>query len=291
MSCEYIKRTGARCENNSLPGLKWCHLKTHHSDQTQYTATLEREVKLFNDKTVDPEKFDIFDVMPDGACLFRAIAQGIAPNLTKLKGNDTLNTLMLYSNAVKSKITYYSKNYSDDMLNADTETNVAQYLQKVALEWLCANTDKEIVKGTGHTIKDSVLETHGLESIEEYRELYSIFAGDPDFITIKTDKRYKTGVMAGKPVFKREYIRNRWGAYPEQYAISQVFGVRIVVYVPRRYSTAQFKILGEANLAKARFYQYAISEPTIMTPKTPTINVILFERLKTSHYVIAFEKA
>lgn len=287
MSCEYIKRTGMRCENKPIPGLKWCHLKTHHDDQGEYKATLKREIKLFDDKTVDPSDFDIYDIMPDGACLFRAIAQGLTQNLTKLTGSDTLNKLLLYCNEVSSKITPYSKHYSSTMLNADTETNVARYLQKVAVEWLCANADKEIVKGTGHTINDSVLETHELESMEEYQDLYSIFAGEPDFIMFKTDKMYKTGVMAGQPVYKKEFIGDRWGSYPEQYAISQIFGIRIVVYVPRRYSTAQFKILKEPNLAKARLYQYAISEPSTITSYTPTINLILFERPKTSHYVIA----
>lgn len=287
MSCEYIKRTGSRCENNPIPGLKWCHLKTHHDDKEEYKATLEREIKLFDNKTVDPSDFDIYDIMPDGACLFRAIAQGLAQKLTKLAGSNTLNKLLLYCNEVSSKITSYSKHYSPKMLNADTETNVARYLQKVAVEWLCANAEKDIVKGTGHTIKDSVLETHELESMEEYQDLYSIFAGEPDFIMVKTDKRYKTGVMAGQSVFKREYIGDRWGAYPEQYAISQIFGIRIVVYVPRRYSSAQFKILKEPNLTKARLYEYAVSEPAIISPDTATISLILFERPKTSHYVIA----
>lgn len=290
MSCEYIKRTGMRCKNNTISGLKRCHLKTHHSDKNEYKVALEREIKLFEDKTEDPSDFDIYDVAPDGACLFRAIAQGISQNLKKLAGSHTLNKLLLYCDEVSSKVTPYSKKYSKDMLNADTETNVARYLQKIAVDWLCANADKEIVEGTGHTVKDSVLETHDLNSMEEYQDLYSIFAGDPDFVTIKTDKRYKTGVMAGQHVYKREYIGDRWGAYPEQYAISQILGVRIAVYVPRRYSSAQFKILKEPNLSKARLYTYAISEPVSPpNPKAATVNLILFERLKTSHYVIAFE--
>lgn len=177
------------------------------------------------------------------------------------------------------------------MLNAETETNVSRYLQNIAMEWLCANVDKEIVEGTRHTIRDCVLETHDLDSMEEYKDLYSIFAGDPDFVTIKTDKRYKTGVMAGQYIYKKKYICNRWGSYPEQYAISQIFGVRIIVYVPRRYSSAQFKIMKEPNLSKARLYRYAISEPvTSCNFKTPTVNLLLFERPKTSHYMIAFEK-
>lgn len=290
MSCQYIKRTGMRCENKPIPGLKGCHLKTHHDDQEQYKAVLEREVKLFFDKTLDPSNFNIYDVPPDGACLFRAIAQGISQYLTKLTESHTLNKLLLYCNEVSSKVTPYSKHYSSAMLNADTETNVARYLQKVAVEWLCVNSDKEIIKGTGHTIEDSVLETHELESMKEYQDLYSIFAGEPDFIMIKTDKRYKTGIMAGQPIYKREFIDDRWGSYPEQYAISQIFGIRIIVYVPRRYSSTQFKILKEPNLAKARLYQYAISEPSVITPYIPTINLILFERPKTSHYVIAFNK-
>lgn len=287
MLCQYVKRGGASCQNKPIPGLKRCHLKAHHEDKEEYKETIDREIMLFNNKTMDPDVFNIYNIPPDGACLFRSIAQGLAVNLNNVVKNDEFEDLLLDCQNLISKTTVYSKHYSDKMLNYESETFVAKYLQEIAMNWLCDNADKELIEGTGHTVKDSVLETHDLRSMEQYRSLYSIFSGDPDFVMVKTNKKNRLGVN----IYRKEYISDRWGSYPEQYALSQIFGVRIIVYVPRRFSTAQCKILKDNNLKRARLYEYAISEPKTITPKTPTINLILFERPKTSHYGIGFVKA
>ena len=288
MSCQHLKKSGVICGRKIIPGSTNCSLKSHHSDKEQYDFILKREINSFNTKTVDIDNYDIYDVLPDGSCLFRSIAQGLIPIKDKIQNKEMFEKALEYNKRPSTKDEMRSS-LPDWILNDATETGMARFLQKISVDWLCDHADEELIEGVGHKISDCVLETHELSNMVEYKSLYSIFAGDSDFIMYDSGKRYKSGPRVGTPIYKREYIKDRWGSFPEQFALSKIFGVNIVVYVPRRFSNYQFKILKEPNLNKARLYPYAQSGPTVEMEETPQINLILLERPKTSHYMVAFD--
>lgn len=282
MSCQYIKRTGNKCENAPIGKSEFCHLKTHHSDKKGYEKILREHVTAFENETLCPYDFNFYDVIPDGACLFRSIAQGIVPYIDKVKNNAKLLKLKETKNPHTYNLRYKTDRESW-MLDFAAETEVARYLQQVAVNYLIEHAEDEMIEGTGYTIGECVLETHELKSMEEYKSLYSIFAGDPDYIIEKTGKVYKSGPLVGQPVHKRVRIPDRWGSYPEQYALAKVFGLNINVYVSRRFSTAQFKILKEANLDKGRLKHYGCTKGGEVL-----VNLLLFERPVNSHYIVFY---
>jgi hypothetical protein len=153
---------------------------------------------------------EIYDVIKDGACLYRCMAKYLYDNCNKI-GNNPLGVI---------DQTEYTFEY---------ETILARKIQELLVEWVLNNREKYDM--------DMLIEVCHSMTIETYREIYKIFAGDNDYIYEETDKRYKTGKRKGEIIYNKVYIPTRWGGYPEQIAFSELFGVCINIYTLRQRRT------------------------------------------------------
>jgi len=206
MQCQHLTKTERPCKNEAIGNSEYCYLKSHHPNREAFDIAKQKVIDQFKHRTEDPNRFEIRDVDGDGACLYRSFAQAIYKRLK------TISCHPLFEDIQK-----IIEGEDDDYLSDPSETLLANFLQKTIKDWLYKNQN-HIMKPLDCKVRDLVESTHDM-SMEIYRIIYGIFAGDADFLMVQKD-----GVHSVKK------IPFRWGGTPEQYAFTQIFGFTVNIY-------------------------------------------------------------
>lgn len=225
------------CKNNALTGINGCHLKSHNDDQEAYENAIEQFHMNFRATRTPLSDVTVIDVLDDGACCYRALVHGLIANV------DTL------SNGKKLKEFVKQYDLHNGIISEEKETMIARYLQELARRQI-SKRRHEVMAGIGYSIGDAVTDSHELESLDEYLELYRIFAGDPDFIMIDPEED-----ESKKKRKKKMQIPTRWGGDIELHILAQYFNIKISIYVPQRINKRSFKIV-PAGLKDSDTYLY-----------------------------------
>lgn len=188
---------------------------------------------IFIETTVDLNKYKIFDVAKDGACLYRCMSRFIYDNYTKLQDIIERNEMRGISDIMEKE--------KDEEYTWELETAVSRELQKMLVKWLECN-ETYYVEEQNCNISELIQYCHEM-TMEQYLELYKRFAGEDDFILIDTGNQYKRGKKRGQPKYDKLNIPTRWGALPEELAFCKLFDVCISIYTLRKYDCKTEKIV------------------------------------------------
>lgn len=234
MACQYIHKNGACCNKPILADSKFCHLKSHYDDIDIYNKIVNNIKNNFKLSTESKDNFKIIDVAADGACAYRCLGRA----LYDLVHYDDLK--IYFDNVYVDQLKRLLEEGNN--MNEHLEKRLSIILQNILREWIYHNKDIKI-ENIDCTLEDFVLSCHDVDTIDEYYELYKIYSGDDDFIKIDTGNKYKKGKNIGKPIYKKKYIENRWGASPEHFAFSKIFGVKLSIYVLKKFDERSCKIV------------------------------------------------
>ncbi len=161
---------------------------------------------LFLNNTIPFNSFKQFDVLADGACLYRVLNI----HLIKYKSNFISNPDFLF---------IYENPDDISMNNIDEYSHKIQILTK---KWL-VDHQNDIVDNLNISIKDFILLNHeNVDDIDEYNDLFDIFAGDDDFFLDDDNK------VINLPL--------RWGTTAEMYAFSKIFNINIHQWILVRWN-------------------------------------------------------
>lgn len=221
----------------------------------------------FISNSVDPAKFDVINVLEDDACLYRCMALGLFTNI------ETIN----FGDKIKSVLRHENTDVSKGDIHLEDETRLAKYLQEIARIWITRNKDKIIESFGYETVTQIICNTHEIKSVKEYSDLYSIFAGDHNFII--NDDGDKVN------------IQPRWGGIAEELAYVDLFKIDICIYVPRKKHYAEDKIIPSFMLKDgSRFVKYSELKYTgkRKDKEIPCINLLLIDRKTKPHYMFLY---
>ncbi len=212
----------------------------HHIMKSARSArsSLRLKIKEFKDNTIEPTLFHIENVIGDDACFYRSIANAI-----NYQYNFNSDIKAPFNNTGEWLENIKDFNEIDEYMwgkEGILQEELAREIQQQIRKWLYTNKDKK-VENLGLTYEELIMMTHELD-IESYNELYKHFAGDEDYIMFDTGRKYKKGPKKGKRKLKRIEIQNRWGGLPEQYAISEILQVPIMIYTTQKYNEKTRKI-------------------------------------------------
>ncbi len=175
----------------------------------------------FKENTFEKNKFKEVSVRGDGACLYRCLIRYMVEIQKKINQNP-----------------YFKKVFDDINI---MEGGAAKNLQFVIKDWLYENKDKKIDEYMNFdgTIGDFVLIDHeDIPDMEIYQELYSIFAGDEDYLIAEKEEKNNEG----KTQYEKVFIPLRWGGICELYAFHKIFGININQYICQRWNRSKNRI-------------------------------------------------
>jgi len=279
MNCEYKTKSGIQCKHNTLGNLNYCYLKSHHEDMPSYHETVDKLKKEFELSTISIDSFLVCNITSDGACAYRCMVRA----LYDIKQYQDIH---IYSDSI----------YADQLIRLINEninlcplieTQLARIMQQLIREWIVSNKNKDI-ENMEYTLENYVTTCHDIDHIEEYDELYKIFAGDDDFIKVETGRYYQRGRNAGKPIMKKIQIDDRWGASPEHYAFVNIFNVCLSIYSLKRFDTRFCKIVkGNLKGLPSRLSLLQVFNDNIEQPR---VNFLLTDK-QAGHYSYLQQKS
>ena len=162
---------------------------------------------IFINKTIEPNKFIIEDVLGDNACFYRC-----------------LSNIIYYNNHNDISFGYYS----------EEQDNFARDIQNEIVNWLFTNRNKEI-NDLSLKVKDLVIDTHDMFNSYDLDNI----SGDDIFEKLMVEYLERYSKFAGD-FMENEY--DRWAGACEQYAISEILKKPIYIYVSKKYNTKNKKI-------------------------------------------------
>ena len=174
----------------------------------------------FLEETINPDLFNLENVVCDNACFYRAIANGIINN-SKYKPDDFFNQQTLLAKEIQFSSYDWLTNNKDFIIN-----------------WNLDDDNQFEIKVT-----DLIEIVHNI-SYDEYVNLYKFFAGD---YIVKKDENNITNEVS--------YLDNRWGSYVEQIAISNKLKIPIVVFILQKYDDKNNKIISGRIFNGKKMYQ------------------------------------
>ena len=258
ITCSFTYQSGRRCQNKCIITHNdeySCHIKGHCSDSSKYEEYVIRLEQQFIESTLAIEPTQIINNKKDGACFFRAISKFMYDN------NDIFNIDV--------------DEYDEDLQ--------ARAIQMELTDYIFENRDL-VIKQCCQTLEDIVLETHGnnIATLEEYYNLYCVFAGDNDYVMI--EQTTKSGIV--KKV--KESIPDRWGSTAEQIAFSLKYGIKVNVYLLQKFDKKLIKVREVSKRAKnirIRLYQSINPEIEDIVANDIELNIILEKQTGMSHYL------
>lgn len=177
-------------------------------------------------ENINPKDITIVDVDGDGACLYRCMVNFLVKNYNLFK------IYLLNKNEYFDK--FFDKidisivnSFLEGSKNELIETEMAKKIQQLIRSWVIANQDDAL-------LPDLIRLSHEL-SIKEYIDLFTIFAGDSDYIIVEIDEVYKKGKNKGKKKTEKIYIQDRWGGFPELYIFSRMFDIDVSIYTLKKF--------------------------------------------------------
>lgn len=172
-----------------------------------------KNLDLIFSNFIDPSKFNIIDQEFDGACFYNSISTHLIADyysntsiICNLENRNDKNELISIIKVISDTEDESGIDYESERLN-----KFSRKIQQMCVDYLCQHQD-DYCDQFDMIIKDLIISTHELGSMKEYSELYSNYAGaDGDL----------------------DDLDDRWGGEPEQYAISELFKVNILIYTPK----------------------------------------------------------
>jgi hypothetical protein len=175
----------------------------------------------FKENTLSKNKFKEVGVRGDGACLYRCLIRYMVDIQKKINQNPLFHKVF-------------------DDINI-MEGGAAKNLQFVIKDWLYENKDEkmdEFMNFDG-TVGEFVLIDHEeVPDMEVYNELYSIFAGDDDYIITESDEKNEKG----ESKYEKLFIPLRWGGICELYGFYKVFNINVNQYVGVRWNKSKQRV-------------------------------------------------
>ena len=301
--CEYTNKNGTICGRSCLPNSSRCHLKTHYDTEIEYKLAISQQIVEFQRSRIASTQFSASNVEPDGACLFRSMANA----LFNISDND-LETLFkliekskyyqMLSNEVKDG---FLKDYCeifecysdpDAFLDKDIETEIAIILQKMAVKYAITNSQLDVssrmeglseIFGSACTLETFIENTHEI-SLDEYITLYDKFAGEDDFYMEEKSITIQKGRRKGRQLKKKVKvdIQERWGGIPELLMYTDMFDLSFNVYIPQRLDLRSMKPVVAKKVCENTFYYLVQQINTISGSKI--VNLSLKEVKEGPHY-------
>uniref|UniRef100_A0A6C0B367 OTU domain-containing protein n=1 Tax=viral metagenome TaxID=1070528 RepID=A0A6C0B367_9ZZZZ len=171
--------------------------------------------KEFIKSTISTNLFIIQDVAGDNACFYRAIA-----NYIYFAQSNNTNDLDL----IKSFENWGDKNTLENIIPENVyQDELAEYLQRIILEYIKNNPDKTLPFMGNMTIKDAIPFIHNI-TYKEYLEYYSLCAF----------KEYNLG---------ENFVIDRWGSSLEVFIVSEIIKCPIIVFNTQTWSKRYKKII------------------------------------------------
>ena len=291
MECLYTNlKDGRKCTNKTLDGSMYCQTKTHYPTHELYEQQIYNMIKMFEERTIAKDLYSILDVDGDGSCLFRCFLHFLIHNCScfreywkTLKGSEFFSKAYdIYESDDISKLSDIFNTGTSDQ--EDKLTNILQYIVKE----YCYEHRDDYIKQMDITLGALVLMTHDeVESIQEYREVYNVFAGEPNYIEIESDEVYIQGKNKGKKKTNKLQIPDRWGGIPEIYAFGKLFEVNVKVYVLKKIAKSTGRIMNATEKAKsARLSKYLEINNN---SRNQTIEMVISET-SSPHYRLLTQK-
>ena len=259
------------CKNEAMRGSGYCHLKKHHPTPAEYEIAVAKLYDHFESTTLDPRGFEIIDVLGDGACMYRCMVQML---------HNSRSPQIREKNALLLSIPSDTRGAAQKgcvLMDDETEEAAARKMQELLKTWLYDNR-QEIVAQLGCTVEELVLSTHeDVTTIDDYRILYEIFAGEPDFLIVEEPDGTQ----------KKVALPFRWGGAAEQYAFHRIFGMSLCVYEIVTCDSKSLKI--HTCTTRTKNYRLKIIQ-MFEADDVETVNLILTEKKGGGpHYMAAYK--
>jgi hypothetical protein len=217
------------------------------------------------DNSFDKNELEIINVDSDGSCLYKCLIAYF--NYYQDIYKDNKDVTELFNNNMMDE--YYEEN----------ENTIVFNLQKKLKNWLVEHQDDKCTIIDDMSVRDFILMMHSdIGTIEEYDKIFEIFAGDPNFINIKTNDVYKSGKNKGQPKTAKSPIPLRWGSTAELYAFNKIYGINIIQYMPIRFDNKAKKFIPCTLKSKQyRFKPIQVIGNDDKNDKSNTIRLLSFE--------------
>jgi len=343
LTCNHIGRNNNKCKNYRLGESMFCYLKSHHSDADAYEKIIEKQYQNYITNTIDHSHFTLKDVVGDGACLYRCFVIYLLYNLQnlvevnkpmyeilsknvneffQLKFNSSIDIINMHPDQYK---TFIDEIFDNRMIEVNYLfiNKLAKIIQVALKTWLVEHKDLTIEELGGFTIENLIQNCHDI-TIEQYEYLYDIFAGENDFLYVKTDENDDASTSttsvsnsaststtttstststttsasvaststsslvseAIKDGYKKMYIPDRWGSSSEIYGFSGMFGGKVNIYVIKRFDKKMSDMADGKKLVKTSRLKLFQRVELRMSEYTfeKELNLLLVEKNGFSHY-------
>ena len=273
-------------------------LRTRQNEQGTLNNNMKIKIGEFNQNTLPISTFQIEDVIEDGACFYRALANQLNfrwivnepepnQNIMEFDGDWISDQDWISNEMCDNRDEYLSNIYShlEWGYDGDSQTETARFLQKEAVKWLNEHRYEQ-VDGLDYKVGEYVNTIHELkfydtndeididEIMEEYSGRYQYFAGDQvQVIDMEGDI---------------DDLQDRWGSPCEAYAISKTYDLPIKIYtleyiepISGEIKMAQIKNNRGQSSSRFKLHQY-FGQEHIDT--RPIIN-LLYREQGVGHYM------
>ena len=225
----------------------------------------------YQQSTLDNSLFNVQDVSYDNACFYRAVACGLYQG----SPHENIGKIMSLIDWGESK----TPEHVADLFNNDSkkQDRFAKLIQSKICEYVSKNPDKKIPDLGNISIKDAIFLIHDI-SWEEYLMHYSVSASEINFEMLDEEGFYI----------------DRWGSTLEQWVVSEIFQIPIVLLNPQTWSNRHNKIIN-GKIVKSKAQKNVRFRPTAIIGKKflhkrPPIFLIWKEYNGEGHYMACFPK-
>lgn len=255
---------------------------------------MNEKYNQFIKNTIDPDDFLVHSVLGDNACFYRACANSLYYRW-KSTLKDEYFTIQTILNKQGEWVTKNIHELDLTMWDLDSalQTELAKEIQEYVRSWIVSNKDNQSLS-IDLTYSQLVNSIHEI-TIPQYENLYKHFAADKIVQIINTGRFYKSGKRKHKPILQKCEIMNRWGGFPEQCALSDIFQIPIIVYMAQKYDIKKDKIItgkitrNDMPEKGVRYKMYQITGTQYLDTKPPLL--LLWKKLKGyGHYYVLYQK-
>lgn len=224
--CQFRSKRGGVCQEKVLPYSQWCHREYHYPSKKKYKEIVQQIRENWKDKTFSPNLFVRLNVPEDGWCFYYSFGRSILKIMEDILGKIDPSERESYLQESKDPIFVFFRqdrfrhHFVEKKISDLTFTKeMASAIHTVASLWILDHLDEKHEQ-TGELIKDLLLESHDIDSIEEYKKGVENI-NNLSLISLTTDSSISY---------------SNWGSVCEQYALAKHFKVNTIIFSPSRLS-------------------------------------------------------
>lgn len=167
------------------------------------------------DDLINPDIFQVEDVANDNSCFYRAFS-----NLLNYEYDDISKNIQRENKSINKVYKHAEWGYSGEL-----QEKYSRLIQDKSYNWIIENKN-ELHDELQMPISDLVESTHNIP-FEEYEKIYKFHAGDTVIVQVKNKE--------SQEIISRSLVKERWGGFIEQYALSKIFDCTINIYSALKY--------------------------------------------------------